>query len=176
MILAVKNLKTRHQGSVARADNIWTFCSCIKCRLKSFLPAHHHYWHHFRVHNFVFNANHESCIIHEQDLKASLSTRLQGIYNSHYGNGAPAMHNGGNDSYIRQSQLWDQIICQIKTAKNFLWNCSKQLVKPVNWQEKKSILTCLTLTNYLISLLLAWFRSYANVAPSFSVRLLAFVR
>ena len=67
MILAVKNLKTRHQGSVARADNIWTFCSCIKCRLKSFLPAHYHYWHHFRVHNFVFNANHESCIIHEQD-------------------------------------------------------------------------------------------------------------
>ena len=91
LILAVKNLKTRHQGSVARADNIWTFCSCIKCRLKSFLPAHHHYWHHFRVHNFVFNANHESCIIHEQDLKASLSTRLQGIYNSHYGNGVPAM-------------------------------------------------------------------------------------
>ena len=31
-------------------------------------------------------------------------------------------HNGGNDSYIRQSQLWDQIICQTKTAKNFLWN------------------------------------------------------
>ena len=31
-------------------------------------------------------------------------------------------HNGGNDSYIRQSQLWDQIICQTKTAKFFLWN------------------------------------------------------
>ena len=25
-------------------------------------------------------------------------------------------HNGGNDSYIRQSQLWDQIICQTKTG------------------------------------------------------------
>ena len=33
-----------------------------------------------------------------------------------------ALHNGGNDSYIRQSQLWDQIICQTKTAKIFLWN------------------------------------------------------
>ena len=29
-------------------------------------------------------------------------------------------HNGGNDSYIRQSQLCDQMICQTKTAKNFL--------------------------------------------------------
>ena len=33
-----------------------------------------------------------------------------------------SLHNGGNESYIRQSQLWDQIICQTKTAKNFLWN------------------------------------------------------
>ena len=32
------------------------------------------------------------------------------------------VHNGENDSSIRQSQLWDQIICQIKTAKHFLWN------------------------------------------------------
>ena len=32
------------------------------------------------------------------------------------------LHNGGNDSYIRQLQLWDQIICQTKTAKKFLWN------------------------------------------------------
>ena len=31
-------------------------------------------------------------------------------------------HNGENDSQKRQSQLWDQIICQTKTAKNFLWN------------------------------------------------------
>ena len=33
-----------------------------------------------------------------------------------------ALHNGGNDSYIRQLQLWDQIICQTKTANIFLWN------------------------------------------------------
>ena len=25
------------------------------------------------------------------------------------------LHNGRNDSYKRQSQLWDQMICQIKT-------------------------------------------------------------
>ena len=31
-------------------------------------------------------------------------------------------HNGENDSQKRQSQLWDQMICQTKTAKNFLWN------------------------------------------------------
>ena len=31
-------------------------------------------------------------------------------------------HNGENDSYIKQSQLSDQKICQIKTAKNLLWN------------------------------------------------------
>ena len=27
------------------------------------------------------------------------------------------MHNGGNDSHKRQSQLWDQIICQTKTGQ-----------------------------------------------------------
>ena len=32
------------------------------------------------------------------------------------------LHNGENDSYIRQSQLWNQRICQTKTAKFFLWN------------------------------------------------------
>ena len=32
------------------------------------------------------------------------------------------LHNGWNDSYIRQSQIWHQIICQTKTAKFFLWN------------------------------------------------------
>ena len=32
------------------------------------------------------------------------------------------VHNGENDCQKRQSQLWDQIICQTKTAKNFLWN------------------------------------------------------
>ena len=32
------------------------------------------------------------------------------------------MHNGEKDSQKRQSQLWDQIICQTKTAKVFLWN------------------------------------------------------
>ena len=32
------------------------------------------------------------------------------------------LHNGGNDSQKRQSQLWNQILCQTKTAKNFLWN------------------------------------------------------
>ena len=26
------------------------------------------------------------------------------------------LHNGENDSYKRQSQLWDQIICQTKTG------------------------------------------------------------
>ena len=37
-------------------------------------------------------------------------------------NSVHVVHNGGNDSYIRQLQLWDQIICQTNTAKNFLWN------------------------------------------------------
>ena len=32
---------------------------------------------------------------------------------------ANRLHNGGNDSYIRQLELWHQIICQIKTAKFF---------------------------------------------------------
>ena len=32
------------------------------------------------------------------------------------------IHNGESDSYIRQSQLWDQIICQTKTANIFFWN------------------------------------------------------
>ena len=32
------------------------------------------------------------------------------------------LHNGENDSYIRQSQLWHKIICQTQTAKFFLWN------------------------------------------------------
>ena len=30
--------------------------------------------------------------------------------------------NGENDSQKGQSQLWDQMICQTKTAKKFLWN------------------------------------------------------
>ena len=46
------------------------------------------------------------------------------------------LHNGGNDSYIRQSQLWDQIICQTKTAKKFLWN----------WLV--ILLSCNSLTNF----------------------------
>ena len=32
------------------------------------------------------------------------------------------LHSGENDSQKRQSQIWDQIICQTKAAKKFLWN------------------------------------------------------
>ena len=45
----------------------------------------------------------------------------------------PWTHNGGNDSYIRQSQLWHQIICPTKTAKFFLWNWLVILMPCNSW-------------------------------------------
>ena len=42
---------------------------------------------------------------------------LSSNYNFHFfKEGCNRLHNGGNDSHKRQSQLWDQITCQTKTS------------------------------------------------------------
>ena len=47
---------------------------------------------------------------------------IQVSFNQSQDNRPMIAQNGENDSQKRQSQLWDQIICQTKTAKKILWN------------------------------------------------------